>query len=185
MTDNQLYRFTSARLGFRNWIDDDIDMMTTINSDQEVMQYFPSIQSKINTVEFIKRMQYQYNEKGFCYFAVDRLDTKELIGFIGLSEPSFESSFTPCIDIGWRLHKNQWHQGFAREGAARCIEFAWNELHLKTLYAFAPKINIPSENVMIHIGMKKISEFQHPLLLDYPNLKDCVVYKINNHNSLE
>jgi RimJ/RimL family protein N-acetyltransferase len=47
----------------------------------------------------------KYNEKGYCYFAVDELGSGRLIGMIGISDKDFEAKFTPCIDIGWRLAK--------------------------------------------------------------------------------
>ena len=93
------YIFTSERLGFRNWKITDVDLLYQINSDKKVMQFFPSIQTKEKTENFIDRMQNQYQEKGFCYFAVEILKTKEFIGFIGLSLQTFETDFTPAIDI--------------------------------------------------------------------------------------
>ena len=81
------------------------------------MQFFR--QNKKQTENFIKRMQNQYAKKGFCYFAVELLGTKEFIGFVGFSEQFFESSFTPTIDIGWRLHPKFWYKGFATEGAKK------------------------------------------------------------------
>ena len=34
------YLFKSERLGFRNWVDSDISLMTDISGDAEVMKYF-------------------------------------------------------------------------------------------------------------------------------------------------
>jgi len=94
MTDLN-YLFTSARLGFRNWHISDTDAMAEINADPEVMAFFPGIKSKAETARFIERMQAQFAEKGFCYFAVDRLDRQQFIGFIGISEQRFAADFTP------------------------------------------------------------------------------------------
>ena len=58
-------------------------------------------------------MQNQFAEKGFCYFAVDKLENSEFIGLICLSEQTFEADFTPCIDIGWRLASAEWNKGNA------------------------------------------------------------------------
>ena len=40
------YLFKSARLGFRNWLQDDLSPMIAINADPEVMLYFPATQGK-------------------------------------------------------------------------------------------------------------------------------------------
>jgi RimJ/RimL family protein N-acetyltransferase len=86
MSENKHYLFQSKRLGFRNWIESDIQQMAEINADARVMAYFPNIKTMDETREFILRMQQQFSKKGFCYFAVDKLENGEFIGFIGLSE---------------------------------------------------------------------------------------------------
>lgn len=172
------YILKSDRLGFRNWTIDDLPKMTLINLDSKVMEFFPGTQNKKQTAEFITRMSDQFLNKGFCYFAVEVLDSEKFIGFIGLSEQSFESDFTPCIDIGWRLDSSEWNLGYASEGAKRCLEYAFNDLHLESIVAMCPAANQRSERVMKKLGMRKIRSFEHPLILDNKILKDCVLYEI-------
>lgn len=175
---DQKYLFKSERLGFRNWLESDIELMSAINADEKVMEFFPAIASKDQTIEFIEKMQRQFTEKGFCYFAVDKLENNEFIGFIGLSEKLFEAEFTPCIDIGWRLSSEEWNKGYAGEGAKRCLEYANEVLKLEKIVSIAPKINVKSEKVMKKIGMEKVLEFEHPLLINDERLRDCVLYQI-------
>ncbi len=172
------YLFKSERLGFRNWLDSDIPAMIELNANPNVMEFFPSIPSPDKTKSFIKKMQNQFREKGFCYFAVDKLEDGAFIGFIGLSEQTYEADFTPCIDIGWRLKEQEWNKGFATEGAKKCLDFAFHTLKLDQIHSIAPVVNINSERVMKKIGMTKISTFEHPLLLEDERLKNCVVYQI-------
>ncbi|MBL7704902.1 MAG: GNAT family N-acetyltransferase [Taibaiella sp.] len=171
------YLFTSERLGFRAWQAADIDAMQEINSDARVMEFFPDLLTKAQTIEFIERMNRQLAEKGFCYFAVDVLATKEFIGFTGLSAQHYPADFTPCIDIGWRLKSGVWNQGFATEGAKRCLEYAFEQLSIKEVYAIAPKINLKSERIMQKIGMVKQYEFEHPQLVNEERLRTFVLYK--------
>jgi len=181
MTNNIKYLFTSDRLGFRNWNLSDIDKMHEINSDEKVMEFFPTIPTKEQTTEFVERMIEQFKNKGFCYFAVDKLEDNEFIGFIGLSEQTFKADFTPCIDIGWRIKNSEWNKGFATEGAKKCLDYAINELNIKRIYAIAPKVNIKSQHIMIKMGMKKQSEFEHSLLTNFEKLKTCALYKYGNN----
>jgi len=178
MKENKNYLFTSDRLGFRNWSLDDVEKMHEINTDKKVMEFFPGIPTKELTASFIQRMKKQFEDKGFCYFAVDQLENSEFIGFIGLSEQTYPAEFTPCIDIGWRIKSNEWNKGFATEGAKRCLDYAFDILKLKEIYSVVPKINVRSEHIMIKIGMKKEYEFEHPLLKENENLRTCVLYKI-------
>ncbi len=183
MSINKNYLFQSKRLGFRNWIEGDILQMAEINADAKVMAYFPSTKTTDETREFILRMQKQFLEKGFCYFAVDKLENGEFIGFIGLSEQTYESDFTPCVDIGWRLKFSEWNTDFATEGAQRCLEFAFSTLNLDRIVAVAPVANLRSEKVMINIGMKKVKEFKHPLLKDITHLEKCVLFERLAHDA--
>jgi RimJ/RimL family protein N-acetyltransferase len=177
MKEKEKYLFTSERLGFRNWRLGDIDKMHEINSDEKVMEFFPCIPTKEQTTEFIERMKKQFEDKGFCYFAVDKLEDNDFIGFIGLSEQTYDADFTPCIDIGWRIKSSEWNKGFATEGAKRCLSYALDNLKLEKIYSIAPKINIRSEHIMSKIGLKKQYEFEHPLLANDERLKYCVLYK--------
>jgi RimJ/RimL family protein N-acetyltransferase len=177
MKKEEKYIFTSERLGFRNWHLGDIDKMHEINSDEKVMEFFPRIPTIEQTTEFIERMKKQFEDKGFCYFAVDKLEDNDFIGFIGLSEQTYDADFTPCIDIGWRIKSSEWNKGFATEGAKRCLSYALDNLKLEKIYSIAPKINIRSEHIMSKIGLKKQYEFEHPLLANDERLKYCVLYK--------
>jgi RimJ/RimL family protein N-acetyltransferase len=125
-------------------------------------------------------MSAQLAGKGYCYFAVDRLDNGMFIGFIGLSEPRFETDFTPCVDMGWRLKQSEWGRGFATEGARACLDYGFKELGLEKIVAIAPCVNMRSVEVMKKIGMTKVMEFMHPLLIGDELLERCVLYEINN-----
>ncbi|MFT4660642.1 MAG: RimJ/RimL family protein N-acetyltransferase [Patiriisocius sp.] len=170
------YLFTSERLGFRNWTLSDLDAYTEITTDHDVMKYFPSISNRELTEKFIIRMQEQHSKTGFCYFAVERLDEKKLIGFIGLCEQTYDSHFTPCVDIGWRLKKSEWGKGLATEGAKRCLDFAFEIKNLHKIYAVASEINLASIAIMKKIGMTYHSTFDHSLLLENSRIKSCVLY---------
>ena len=175
------YIFKSERLGFRNWIEADKSKLGIINSDPKVMEHFPAIPTQQQTNEFIDRMKTQFSENGFCYFAVDKLENNEFIGFIGIAKQTFESDFTPCIDIGWRLAQTEWGKGFASEGAKKCLEFAFNEIKLKNIKSICPEVNDTSEKVMKKLGMKKTKSFNHPLLSKFKELEKCVLYQIENN----
>lgn len=153
--------------------------MSALNADPIVMEFFPSTKSMEETTLFIERMQTLFTEKGFCYFAVEKLENNQFIGFIGLGWQTWQSTFNPSVDIGWRLSKSNWGKGFATEGAKRCLQFGFEELNLKKINSVASTINIKSTNVMQKIGMQQVMYFEHPLLLDFPTIKDCVLFSIN------
>ena len=176
------YLFTSERLGFRNWLDSDIAKMIDISSDPDVMEFFPAIATKTQTIEFINRMKLMYIKKGYCYFAVDYLKDESFIGFIGLCYQTYESQFTPSVDIGWRLNKKYWNNGLATEGAKKCLDYAFNVIELESIISTTPIINIKSIRVMEKIGMEKLTEFKHPRIKSDNKLSDFICYEIINLN---
>ena len=151
--------------------------MAAINADRVVMEFFPATKTTDQTRDFIRRMQDQFKRKGYCYFAVDKLADGQFIGFIGLSEQIYNAPFTPCVDIGWRLRQEEWGNGYATEGALRCLDYAFQTLLLKSVVAVSPALNKKSEHIMEKIGMRKQGEFMHPEIRS-KELKPCVVYKI-------
>ncbi len=171
------YLFTTPRLGFRTWQPTDLDGFAAINADPEIMRFFQKPLSREETQSMMDRMQKMYEEKGYCYFAVDLLATKQLVGTIGLGWKTFEEDFTPCVDIGWRIRKEYWNQGLTSEGAARCLEFG-KALNLETVYAFASAKNLASIQVMKKIGMTYLKDFDYPELKNHPEIMRCSLYQI-------
>jgi RimJ/RimL family protein N-acetyltransferase len=175
------YLFKSERLGFRNWTEKDVTEFSVINADLEVMKHFPKPLTKKETSKYITRLQNHYQENGYNYFATEILKTGELIGFIGLAYQDYETDFTPATDIGWRLKKNSWGNGYATEGAKKCLEFAFNELNLDKIFSICTEQNTKSENIMQKIGMEKRGKFNHPKLKEYPEYQKCISYEITKN----
>ena len=110
-------RLTTARLLMREWSDSDRAPYAALNGDPDVMRHFPSTLTALQSDEMIDRMTAGWRDRGFGLWAVERLDTSEFIGFVGLAGPAWEAPFTPCVEVGWRLGKQHWGNGFAPEAA--------------------------------------------------------------------
>ena len=170
----------TLRLILRQWRQSDAQPYVKLNADPDVMEYFPSIKTPGETLAQIDRISDYIDQKGFGFFAVERKDNRQLIGFTGVCEPGFNAHFTPCIEIGWRLSKENWGQGFATEAALACLDFGFGKLQFSEIYSFTSIHNNRSEKVMQRIGMNKTGEFDHPLIADGHWLKRHVVYKISS-----
>lgn len=107
--------------------------------------------------------------------------TNEFIGFIGFHTATFESDFTPCIEIGWRLKKEAWGKGYATEGAKACLEYGFEELGFDEIYSFTADINEPSKQVMRKIGLKFLTEFDHPKVDPDSTLREHVLYYVQRN----
>ncbi len=171
------YTLKSKRLGLRNWLPEDEAPFIEMCQDPEVMRFFPALSSKEETLDLINRLRLHFEKHGYTYFAVDVLETGEFIGFCGLAVQAWQSEFTPCVDMGWRLQQSAWGKGYATEAARACLDAAANIFGLQEVFTFAPDLNLPSQNVMKKIGLEYAGDFIHPAIADDNRFKTCVAYK--------
>jgi len=153
---------STERLILRNWCDTDIEPFVQMNSDARIMKYFPNVLNRLQTIEFVQKIQQHFDKYTYGLFAVEEKLNREFIGFIGFSHPQFESFFTPCIEIGWRLSATYWNKGLATEGALACLEYGFSILNFNNIYSFTSVHNLPSISVMKKIGLKHHGDFDHP-----------------------
>src|SRR5437868_1920445 len=88
----------TERLLLRQWQPSDEAPYCRMNADQEVMAFFPATLTHPESSAHIGRMSLQIAETGYGLFAVERKSDHAFIGFTGLSIPSFDCFFTPCIE---------------------------------------------------------------------------------------
>lgn len=170
----------TPRLKLREWKEEDKETFFKLNSDPRVMEFMPKLLSKKESDQLVESIKLKFKENGYSFFAVELLEDKSFIGFIGLSIPKFDTFFTPCVEIGWRLAYNYWGKGYATEGAKECINYGFSKLNLSEIVSFTASQNIRSCKVMERIGMKYIDEFNHPVLPKGHPLEKHVLYKIIN-----
>ncbi|RAJ79116.1 RimJ/RimL family protein N-acetyltransferase [Chitinophaga dinghuensis] len=176
------YIFTSARLGFRRWLPEDEAPFAAMNANEAVMEFFPNTLTPADTRALIDRIEQRFSEQGYGLYAVDLLETGAFIGFIGFSHPRFEASFTPCVEIGWRLRPEVWNAGLATEGAKRCLQYGFEQLGLEEIVSFTAVLNQRSERIMQKAGMTFVTIFDHPSLPVGHPLMPHVLYKKHKPN---
>jgi len=151
-----------------------------MNADPEVMRYFPALLSAELTNAGVDVWCQQFAEKGWSNWAVELQDTGEFIGFIGLSVPRRQLPFSPCVEIGWRLKRSAWGQGYATEGAKACLRVGFDQLGLDEIVSFTTLTNLPSVAVMKRIGMSDVqADFEHPAVPEGSPLRLHCLYKIS------
>ncbi|MFW0929145.1 GNAT family N-acetyltransferase [Providencia sp. VP23HZSY-1] len=180
----KIIELETPRLLLRMWQEKDKLPFTLMNSHPEVMRYFPSVLSEQQSTEMLATIIDKFSQQGgWGLWAVELKSTNEFIGFIGLNTPAKTLPFSPCIEIGWRLLPEFWHQGLATEGAKAVIQLAFEQLQITELVAFTAVPNTPSELVMKRLGMiKQPNNFYHPALPDGHWLQEHVLYRITAHD---
>lgn len=177
MNSNKQY-IETPRLILRSWKDEDMVEFARLNSDERVMEYFLKKLSYNETIDFYNHIQTEFEAYGFGLYAVEEKQNNVFIGYVGLHNITFDVDFAPAVEIGWRLLPESWNQGYATEAALACLDYAAAELQLNEICAFTSLLNKASERVMQKIGMKRIKEFNHPLVEPTNRLYRHVLYKI-------
>lgn len=172
---------TSERLLLRAWKPGDVEPFAALNADPRVMEFFPSVLSRDQSDALADRLAAHVDEHGWGLWAVEIPGVAPFAGYIGLSVPRFESHFTPCVEVGWRLAHDFWGRGYATEGARAALAFAFESLKLDEVVSFTVPANMRSRRVMDRLGMTHDAsdEFDHPGLPPEHPLRRHVLYRIH------
>jgi RimJ/RimL family protein N-acetyltransferase len=144
------------------------------------MEHFPGMLTPDESNGFIDRVEAHFEKHGFGLWAVEIPGVVPFAGFIGLAIPRFETHFTPCVEIGWRLATECWGHGYATEGARAVLAFGFQELRLPEIVSFTVPGNLRSRRVMEKIDMTRnsLDDFDHPGLPEGHPLRRHVLYRI-------
>ncbi len=112
------------RLILRSWKMSDSDVFAEMNSNDNVMKYFPKPLSVEESNGFVDRINSEFEETGFGLYAVEIKETGEFIGYVGFHRFTFDVPFSPGWEIGWRISDKFWNKGYATEAAMACIKYA-------------------------------------------------------------
>ncbi len=154
----------TARLLMRQWTDDDREPFAALNADAEVMRHFPSTQDRATSDESVDRFAEQIAAAGWGLWALERLDTGEFIGFTGLLPAGPDLPPAPAVEVGWRLARAHWGQGYAPEAAHAALRVAFDGLGLPEVVSFTSAGNLASRRVMAKLGLRHdpSRDFDHP-----------------------
>ena len=154
----------SGRL--RRVAEDDIAAFSEMNADPRVMEFFPHPWSLEESHTALERIEKEFTERGFGIYAVEC--ESEFAGIVGLSVPTFEAYFTPCVEILWRLLPRFWGRGLASESGSAVLQMAFQTLKMSDVVAFAAAENARSVRVMERLGMERDQRayFDHPAVTD-------------------
>ena len=154
------------RLLLRRWRPEDRPLFAAINADPRVMEFFPKLLSREESDATVDRIEAHFAQHGFGLWAVEVPGVTPFAGFVGLAHPRFEATFTPCVEIGWRLAAEHWGRGYATEGATAALAFGFEQLKLAEILSFTVPGNVRSRRVMEKIGMthSPADDFDHPLV---------------------
>jgi RimJ/RimL family protein N-acetyltransferase len=171
------------RVRLRQWRDQDLLPFAELNADRAAMEYFVAPLTRAESDAMVERIGSALDARGWGLWCLD-IDGR-CAGFTGLSMPSFDAHFTPCIEIGWRMHPRYWGRGYATEAARLALDYGFTALELPEIVSFTAVGNVRSRAVMERLGMRRDvdGDFDHPrIAIDHPLCRH-VLYRLRRDDA--
>lgn len=171
----------TERLILRGWRDEDLDPFAAISADPEVMRHLNGVIDREAAAEVIARQNHLLARDGHCFWAVKRKADRAFLGFCGLRMGGHpDTPVSDELEIGWRLRRDAWGQGYAREAAGASIAWGWESSDRPRIAAWTVPANRASRGLMARLGMRPRPDldFDHPLFAAGHPLRRHIVYTV-------
>ena len=143
----------TERLILRQFHIVDGDPLDHVFGDPEVMRFGPGVQTQSWVRDWLRDCLKNYQQLGFGPWAVVEKSSRTVIGYSGLFHfPDIDGQ--PEIEVGYRLARSAWGQGFATEAVSEIRDYSFNILCLPRLIALIDPQNAASIRVAEKAGMR-------------------------------
>jgi RimJ/RimL family protein N-acetyltransferase len=170
----------TARLLLRRWRPSDLEPLSAINADPEVMEFFPATLVREQSAAQIEESELALDTYGYGRWAVELCGERALVGRVGPLPVEDDLPFFPGVELGWSLAREFWGRGIATEAAMAVCEYAFHTLGLDELLAYTAARNLRSRAVMERLGMRRdpAEDFAYPHLAAEDPLAPHVLYRL-------
>jgi len=145
----------TPRLILRQFTEDDVDNLFDLNNDPEVMRYLtggrptPREVIRDEIIPFHLAVYDRLDRLGT--WAAESTATGEFLGWFHF-RPGPGSDITN-VDLGYRLRRSAWNQGYATEGSCALISMGFTDLGVERVFAHTMTDNAASRRVMEKCGL--------------------------------
>ena len=154
---------TTLRLDLRRFDADDLDELTEIFALPEIWQFpYGRGFTREETASFLDAQMANWLECEFGLWVARTLDDGQMIGYAGLSVPTFLPEVLPAVEVGWRLIPDVWGNGYATEAASAALDQAFGTLGLTEVCSVPQVGNPPSAKVAERLGMTLVRQVVIP-----------------------
>ncbi|WP_433813330.1 GNAT family N-acetyltransferase [Flavobacterium johnsoniae] len=168
----------TERLLLRELLLSDVDGMFELDSNPNVHLFVGNnpVKNIEQSVEYIHFVQKQYKDFGTGRWAVILKETNEFLGWSGIKFITDEiNGHTNFYEIGYRFIEKHWGKGYATEAGKAFVNYAFNEMKVDALYAYADAGNENSRKILEKLGLRYVNSFEYEGEIE-------VWYEIKNPN---
>lgn len=146
----------TERLILRRFTWDDEDALFELDNDPDVMLYInggaPVLREEIVDETLPAFLSYYVRSEGFGFWAVIEKRSGRFLGWFHFRPGEGAGPLEP--ELGYRLHRFCWNQGYATEVSRALIDKGFSEFGVERVYAETMVAHTGSRTVMEKAGMR-------------------------------
>lgn len=168
----------TERLILRRWRGADLEPYAAMMADPEVTDWLGGGQTHAQAEAMIGQLDAEFEQRGYGILVFGRKADGAFLGSGGLWSVGEEIPLAPAVEIGWRLARHAWGEGYATEAARALLADGFARVGLEEVVAFTAETNVRSRAVMERLGLRRdpARDFEHPKLPPGNPLRQHVVY---------
>jgi RimJ/RimL family protein N-acetyltransferase len=145
----------SERLILRDWRESDWEPFFDGTNTPEVMRWLGGVMGAAKMAEARTRLETYASEHGHTFWVVERRADNAVLGFCGLKRSNQLGGPQGDFEVGWRLRRDAWGQGYAREAAVVTLDHAFTVCAAPHVLALTVADNQASWGLMERLGMMR------------------------------
>ena len=154
----------TERLRLRRLTSGDVDNLTELDSDPQVMRFInggrATPRDEIENDVLPALLSHYERYSGLGFWAVEEKSTGGFVGWFHL-RPA-EGAPAGEVELGYRLRRSAWGNGYATEGSRALIDKGFAELGVERVVASTMVVNAASRRVMEKAGLRFVRIFRQP-----------------------
>ena len=147
----------TQRLILRELTAEDLPAVRDTLQNSEVERVYEHAFTDEEARDWLERQQRRYERCGFGLWAIVPRDSEEAAGMAGLTLQNCEGR--DVLEIGYLLRPSFRGHGYAREAAAGCLRYAFDQMGAPRVHCIVKQDNFPSRKVAESLGMTVEREF--------------------------
>jgi RimJ/RimL family protein N-acetyltransferase len=151
----------TERLVLRRFAASDVDNLVDLDADPEVMRYITGgvpTPPEVIEIDILPRFLWYYeNFVGYGFWAAVAKSTGEFLGWFHFRPAEGSPADEP--ELGYRLRRSAWGNGYGTDGSRALIRKGFTELGVRRVVASTMAVNTASRRVMEKSGLRLVRTF--------------------------